>query len=200
MLTMAVHLARGGATQRQLLLAVLVASLALCSILPVSNAFLPSSTTTSARRSLPTFHYSVVFHHQTASTITKLPMAGNDDGPGLLPTLGVIGIIIIFVATSFLPPMDISGGAPANIADSVVTKQDAPDKFKNFENTKFDKLSRATIQEKLNAIPVFYLVDNSDGSMQTNIFLSYQDARDSSSAADDKSATVIKATTLDQVM
>jgi hypothetical protein len=120
-------------------------------------------------------------------------MAGNDDSPGLLPTLGVIGIILIFVATSFLPPMDMGGGAPASIADSVVTKQDNPEKFKNFQN-KFDRLSRATIQEKLNAVPVFYLVD-SDGSMQTNIFLSYQDAR--SSAAD--SATV-KATTLDQVM
>jgi hypothetical protein len=189
-----VHLPGSGAVQRQLFLVVLVASLTICSMLPVSHAFVPLSKKR-ARRSVPTnadpFR---IIHHQTAS-FTKLSMARNDDGIGLLPTLGVIAITILFVATSFLPPVNLGGGggAPANIADSVVTKQDNPEKFKNFEN-KFDKLSRATIQDKLNAVPVFYLVD-SDGSMQTNIFLSYQDA----SIAAGGSA-IVKATTLDQVM
>ena len=103
---------------------------------------------------------------------------GTNEGPGILPTLGLAFIILIFVGTSFLPLLD-AGGPSGNlsIADSVVTKQDNPDKFKNYEN-KFDRLSRATIQEKLNAVPVFYLVDNDDGTMKSDIFMSFEDATD----------------------
>ncbi|CAB9515659.1 expressed unknown protein [Seminavis robusta] len=126
---------------------------------------------------------------------TQLSMSSNDEGGGgglqgiLFSLLGAT-IILLFVGTSFLPMMD-GGGRDLSIADSVVTKQDAPEKLKNYEATG-DRLSRSSIQEKLNTVPVFYLVDK-ENVMGTNIFMSYQDASDAAGLL------TVKATTLDQV-
>lgn len=128
---------------------------------------------------------------------SHLCMSSDDSGGGgiqgiLFSLLGAV-ILILFVATSFLPLMGGGGDRDLSIADSVVTRQDAPGKLANYES-KGDRLSRSSIQEKLNTVPVFYLVNN-DNVMSTDIFMSYQDAK---GVADAKSFTV-KATTLDQV-
>jgi len=123
-------------------------------------------------------------------------MVQEDDGPGLLTQIGIGIIMILFVGTGLLPLLDGGGGRDLSIADSVVTQQDAPGKLQNFES-KQDRLSRATIQEKLSGVPVFYLVDGS-GSMSTNIYVSYSDAK---TATDETAGTsAVKATSLDQVM
>jgi hypothetical protein len=124
---------------------------------------------------------------------TSLHMAADNEGPGPLTTIGILVIMILFVGSGLLPLLD-GGGKDLSIADSVVTRQDAPQKMQNFESTQ-DRLSRATIQEKLSAIPVFYLSEG--GSMQTDIYLSYPEAQD---AASGKAAVSVKATSLDQVM
>jgi hypothetical protein len=132
-------------------------------------------------------------------TKTEQHMSSSDDGGGglrgiLFSLLGV-SLILLFVGTSFLPMMDSGGGSrDLSIADSVVTRQDAPGKLQNYEASPNDRLSRSSIQEKLNAVPVFYLVDKAN-AMSSNIYTSYQDA---SNAAATCSLTV-KATTLDQV-
>lgn len=128
------------------------------------------------------------------SSLTKLYMAGDGGGGGLkgaLFSLLGVGLIVLYVGTNFLPMMAGGGGRDLSIADSVVTRQDAPGKLQNNE-FKGDRLSRSSIQEKLNTVPVFYLV-NSDGEMDADIYMSYADAKD---AAGSKT---VKATTLDQV-
>jgi hypothetical protein len=121
-------------------------------------------------------------------------MADDNEGPGPLTTIGILVIMILFVGSGLLPLLAGGGDKDLSIADSVVTRQDTPQKLKNFESTQ-DRLSRATIQEKLSAIPVFYLSEK--GSMQTDIYLSYPEAQD---AASGKAAVSVKATSLDQVM
>jgi hypothetical protein len=118
-----------------------------------------------------------------------------DEGPGLATQIGILVIMGLFVATGLFPLLD-GGGRDLSIADSVVTQQDAPGKLRNFES-KQDRLSRATIQEKLSGIPVFYLVDRL-GNMGTNIYVSYDDA--AVEAREAPSGTSVKATSLDQVM
>ena len=123
---------------------------------------------------------------------------GDDEGPGLGTQIGIVVIMLLFVATGLFPLLD-GGGRDLSIADSVVTQQDAPGKLQNFAS-KQDRLSRATIQEKLSGIPVFYLVDTSTGALLgTDFFVSYTDAK---VALDDGSGTTasIKATSLDQIM
>jgi len=95
----------------------------------------------------------------------------------------------LFLGTSILPMMDMGGGGVAPLANSVATRDQAPQVV--VTNDKF-RLSRAAIQEKLSTIPVFYVVA-ANGDMDVNIYLSYDDAKD---AAGSK---VVKATTLDQV-
>ena len=120
----------------------------------------------------------------------------NDEGPGLLTTIGVGFIIVLFVVSGLLPSLLQGGGdRDLSIADSVVTRQDVPGKLANFESSQ-DRLSRSEIQEKLSSIPVFYLA-TTDGTMKTDIFLSYADAKDVSSGME---GTTVKVTTLDQVM
>lgn len=125
---------------------------------------------------------------------TRLNMMDEEgNGPGLLTSIGIVLIMIIFVGSAFVPLMG-GGDRDLSIADSVVTRQDAPQKLKNYESSQ-DRLSRATIQEKLSAVPVFYLSEG--GNMQTDIFLSYQQAAD---AATGKEGVSVKVTSLDQVM
>jgi hypothetical protein len=76
-----------------------------------------------------------------------MEMAADDEGPGPLVSLGILLIMILFVGSGLLPLLD-GGGRDLSIADSVVTRQDAPKKLQNFESTQ-DRLSRASIQEKL---------------------------------------------------
>lgn len=124
---------------------------------------------------------------------SSLRMASDNEGPGALTSIGILTIMLLFVGTGLLPLLD-GGGKDLSIADSVVTRQDAPQKLQNFESSQ-DRLSRATIQEKLSAIPVFYLSEG--GNMQTDVYLSYAEAAD---AASSKGSVSVKATSLDQVM
>lgn len=121
-------------------------------------------------------------------------MSKNDDGgiQGVLFSVAGVVIIALFVGSSFLPML---GGAEKDlsIADSVVTRQDAPGKLQNYE-ARGDQLSRSSIQEKLNTVPVFYLEDT-DNVMGRDIFMSYEDAKEKAGA----SSLAVKATTLDQV-
>eukprot|EP00980_Cylindrotheca_fusiformis_P005002 scaffold1062_cov130-Cylindrotheca_fusiformis.AAC.8 len=125
------------------------------------------------------------------SSLSRLGMASDNDGPGALTSLGIVTAMILFVGSGLLPILD-GGGRDLSIADSVVTRQDAPQKLQSFESSQ-DRLSRATIQEKLSSIPVFYLSEG--GTMQSNIYLSYSEATDAASGKAD-----VKATSLDQVM
>ena len=131
------------------------------------------------------------------SSSSRLFMSDSDNqGQGLLATIGVGLIIVIFVASGLLPSLLEGGGdRDLSIADSVVTRQDMPGKLANFESAQ-DRLSRSEIQDKLSAIPVFFLA-TPDGSMKTDIFLSYADAKEASAETD---STAVKVTTLDQVM
>ena len=54
------------------------------------------------------------------------------------------------------------------------------------------RLSRAAIQEKLNTVPVFYVIGG-NGKMGTDLYLSYNDAKEVAGGK------TVKATTLDQV-
>ena len=137
--------------------------------------------------------------HFGSSDVNKLPtarplilcMSREGEGSGILASIAGLFIVVLFVSTSFFPFL---GGkeTPMGLADSVVTRQDTPGKFANFESDKY-RLSRGSIQEKLNSIPVFYLT-NDDGSMKTDLFMTYDDAQ---AAAAERGA--VKATTLDQV-
>ena len=66
-------------------------------------------------------------------------------------------------------------------------------KLKNYQS-KFDAVTPSRIQQKLSNLPVFYIA-RSDGSMDENIYFSYNDAK-SASAGENR----IKVTTLDQIM
>jgi hypothetical protein len=125
-----------------------------------------------------------------ATRPSALSMSREGESAGILATLGGGLIVALFVATSFFP---FIGGkeTPMGLADSVVTRQDAPGKLANFESEKY-RLSRSAIQEKLNAVPIFYLT-NDDGSMKTDLYTSYDDAREAAGSG------AVKATTMDQV-
>ena len=123
---------------------------------------------------------------------SQLFMADNNEGgTGVSLIAGVL--FFIFVVGTLLPfagTFDTKG--QMSIADSVITKQDAPGKLANAERKEF-ALSRSAIQEKLNSVPVFYIATGD--SMGTDIYMSYEDAI----AASGPSSSV-KGTTLDQVM
>ncbi len=130
---------------------------------------------------------------------SQLRMANDDEGG---TGVGIVAglLLLIFVAGSVIPLAGTFGmKGQMSIADSVVTKQDAPGKLQGYESKQFS-LSRSAIQEKLNSVPVFYVATaGSDGSttMGTDIYISYEDAVSASSG--NPSASV-KGTTLDQVM
>jgi hypothetical protein len=130
------------------------------------------------------------------STLLKMS-SDSDDGPGIGTIVTIVFFLVVFVGTSLAPMLDAARNSPTgdlNLGDSVVTRQDPPGKLKNYENSS-DKLSRTKIQEKLNRVPVFYLVSGPNREMQEKIYLSFEDA---TSAAG--SGATVKCTTLDQVM
>lgn len=138
---------------------------------------------------------------QKSSKQTSLSMVrGDNEGPGATGVSIIAGILLfVFVAGSLLPLAGTLDLKSAPIADSAVTRQDAPGKYQNVQSQQFS-LSRSAIQEKLNAVPVFYVATiGADGSasMSTDLYMSYDDA--SAVSAGIPSSTV-KGTTLDQVM
>jgi hypothetical protein len=155
----------------------------------VTQARTTSQTTTSSMAPVEFISYRSV-----ASSLAMLD--DEEEGPGLAMQIGIVLIGLLFVVTSALPYLD-GGGRDLSIADSVVT-QDASSstKVERVVENKGDSLSRANIQEKLSGIPVFYLSDNQGSMGTTNIYISYTDAK----VAADETRTVVKATSLDQVM
>jgi len=153
------------------------------------------------KQPIPRFDgYALVSTRQSS----KLYMS-NDEGPGGSGGVGIIAgvLLLIFAAGSVLPfvgSIDLATKAGGmSIADSVVTRQDAPGKLKTVENKNFI-LSRSAIQEKLNSVPVFYIsTSGTDGtpSMGSDIYLSFEDAKAASAGI---SSSTVKGTTLDQVM
>jgi hypothetical protein len=135
-----------------------------------------------------------MFSNRKGVANTRLNMMDDEgNGPGTLKSIGILLIMVLFLGTGLAPMMG-GGDRDLSIADSVVTRQDVPGKLKNYESSQ-DRLSRATIQEKLSAVPVFYLSEG--GNMKTDVFLSYQEASD---AAAGKDGVSMRVTSLDQVM
>jgi hypothetical protein len=126
--------------------------------------------------------------HPEPTSSTALQMSSNGDGKGALTAAGLLFIIVLFVGGSILPMM--GGGGIAPLANSIASRDEAQQQV--VTNDKY-RLSRAAIQEKLNTVPVFFVVGDK-GEMETRIFMSYNDAMDA--AGGNK---VVKATTLDQV-
>lgn len=134
--------------------------------------------------------------HAFRKAHTTLHMSSSNQGPGPLTAVIIVGIIAVFIVTGVGPLFDTPGANDLNLGDSVASRQDSG-KVVNYQSD-FDKLSRSKIQEKLNRVPVFYLVEgNNEASIASgNIFLSYADATEAAASASLK----VKATTLDQVM
>jgi hypothetical protein len=146
-------------------------------------------------------HYGIIpVSSSSASSLVSTRMSnGDDEGSGGMSSTSITAGILFFIFAigATLPlvgtlDMMKSGGGGMSIADSVVTRQDAPGKLQNVEKKEFS-LSRSAIQEKLNAIPVFYIT-TSDNTMSTDIYLSYEDANNAAGGS------IVKGTTLDQVM
>ena len=123
---------------------------------------------------------------------TKLYMSDEKEGPGLVQSIFISGVLLFFVASAFAPLTLLQDQTPSSLSlgDSVVTTQDG-NKLKSYQS-KLDALSEAKIQEKLSNIPVFYLAD--DNGIGNSFYLSYNQAKNEAS---DK---IVKVTTLDQVM
>jgi hypothetical protein len=118
----------------------------------------------------------------------------NNDSPGLGAQITAGFLLVLFVAGSILPTLDsVNGGGGAPLAtNSIVSQQQQQTNHQQYS------LSRVAIQEKLGSIPVFILVENGGtGRMSTDIYASYNDAKE---AAGSGSGSVVKATSLDQVM
>jgi hypothetical protein len=165
---------------------------------------LPSTLTTTANSNgMHRHHHRGMLSSSSASPLVSTKMTKGDDegsGGGMSGTSITAGILFfIFAIGAVLPlvgTLDMVKGGGMSIADSVVTRQDAPGKLQNVEKKEFS-LSRSAIQEKLNAIPVFYIA-TPDNNMSTDIYLSYEDAN--KAAAGSSTGTTVKGTTLDQVM
>ena len=146
----------------------------------------------------------------TATATTTLTMIkGNNDEDTNNGGVGLIAGVLfaVFIAGSVLPlvgTFDMKGQGGVSLADSVITRQDVPGKLNEMGERKEFKLSRSNIQDKLNAVPVFYLVDTTTATrtttpvMSSEIYVSYEDALGAASSSN--SNTVVKGTTLDQVM
>ena len=124
---------------------------------------------------------------------TQLYMSDEKEGPGLVQSVFISGVLLFFAASAFAPLTLLTDQSPSTLSlgDSVITKQDG-NKLKTYQS-KLDALSEAKIQEKLSNIPVFYLADD-NGGIGNRFYLSYNQAKNEAS---DK---IVKVTTLDQVM
>ena len=132
----------------------------------------------------------------------------NDNGNGgsnsLLVSLGGILVALVFLSTSVLPALVAVNDNSASLSQPIVPRQDSSASSSlavTSANNPY-RLSRSAIQEKFSGVPVFYLVDKTKGDIQTDIFLSYNDAVAASTQGDDGSgsSTTVKVTTLEQVL
>eukprot|EP00984_Skeletonema_dohrnii_P005075 scaffold1786_cov104-Skeletonema_dohrnii-CCMP3373.AAC.6 len=135
------------------------------------------------------------------TTTTTLQMSSNNDneGPAPITAIFISLVLLFFVVSAFAPLLDFASIQPSNqdlnLGDAVVTRQDDTNKLKNYQS-KFDALSSTRIQQKLANLPVFYIATG-DGGMQENIYFSYSDAIKAASSGE---GSVVKVTTLDQIM
>ena len=165
----------------------------LISTLIQTEGFAPPSTQHTSSR----IHYdnSIQLSNRIAVVhpSTKLYMSDEKEGPGLVQSVFISGVLLFFVASAFAPLTLLQDQSPSSLSlgDSVVTKQDG-NKLKTYQS-KLDALSEAKIQEKLSNIPVFYMAD--DNGIGDSFYLSYNQAKNEAS---DKVVKVT--TTLEQVM
>lgn len=128
-----------------------------------------------------------------------------DDGPSSGVVLAGIASIIIFLGGSIVPGVieltsapTVQGSGLGNaVAPMGSSLSPSSGSAANANDARFEKLSRAQIQEKLNRVPVFYVANNDDSSIAgEHIYFSYEDATSAAGSDDQK----VKVTTLDQVM
>lgn len=111
---------------------------------------------------------------------TQLYMSDEKEGPGLVQSVFISGVLLFFVASAFAPlTLFTADQSPTSLSlgDSVITRQDG-NKLKTYQS-KLDALSEAKIQEKLSNIPVFYLAD--DNGIGDSFYLSYNQAKNEAS-------------------
>lgn len=153
--------------------------------LPIHNAF-------------PVPSPNIVCHNPCSLHMTR---SDDSNGPGIATTIALVGILLVFLGSSAAPFLDAlntdaTDSVSSELANTVVTRQD-PDALKQQQYaSKYDRLSRTRIQEKLSGLPAFYLVKDKTGEMDGDIYMSYADA----TKAAETFGSSVKATTLDQVM
>jgi hypothetical protein len=135
----------------------------------------------------------------SSSVLLQLSSGGNDGEDmtkSFTTVAGLVVVVTLFVGGSILPLLsDIAGGGVAPLANAVATRdQQQASQQRLVTNDKY-RLSRAAIQEKLNSVPVFFIVDTETHEMQTNLFMSYREAQEAAI----KPTMNVRATTLDQV-
>lgn len=128
-------------------------------------------------------------------------MSDNKEGPGLVTTVFICGVLLFFVVSAFAPLIDFMATTPSandlSLGDSVVTRQDGKSKLQNYQSS-FDALSPAKVQEKLSNLPVFYLgASDGAGAIGDSFYLSFSEAE---SAAKSSSGQSVKVTTLNEVL
>ena len=126
----------------------------------------------------------------------------DDDGPPTSVVLAGIAGIVIFLAGSIIPGVIELSSAPSvqgsGLGNAIAPIGSSTSVVSDDNEARFEKLSRAQIQEKLNRIPVFYVSNEEDLSiLDQTIYLSYEDAV---AKAGSSSNQKVKVTTLDQVM
>eukprot|EP00970_Alexandrium_tamarense_P007072 scaffold1230_cov201-Alexandrium_tamarense.AAC.33 len=140
----------------------------------------------------------------TSNTSSYTSNNNTQEGPGIIPSLFISGVLLFFAVSAIGPLLDsisVSSQPPAktdlSLGDSVITRQDGDNKLKNYES-KFDALSMEKIQEKLENLPVFYVGDGRGIMGNENVYFSYSEAE--SAAKGIGGSSVVKVTTLDQIM
>ena len=144
-----------------------------------TEGFAPSSTQHTSSR----IHYDNSIQRSNRIAVvhpsTKLYMSDEKEGPGLVQSVFISGVLLFFVASAFAPLTLLQDQTPSSLSlgDSVVTTQDG-NKLKTYQS-KLDALSETKIQEKLSNIPVFYLADNN--GIGNSFYLSYNQAKNEAS-------------------
>jgi hypothetical protein len=118
----------------------------------------------------------------TSNTSSYTSSNNTQEGPGIIPSLFISGVLLFFAVSAIGPLLDsisVSSQPPAktdlSLGDSVITRQDGDNKLKNYES-KFDALSMEKIQEKLENLPVFYVGDGRGIMGNENVYFSYSEA------------------------
>jgi len=93
--------------------------------------------------------------HFGSLEVNKLPaarplilcMSREGEGSGILASIAGLFIVVLFVSTSFFPSFLGGKETPMGLAASVVTRQDTPGKFANFESDKVLPIERFYLRE-----------------------------------------------------